>query len=90
VTGRCAVRVHREVQLAVGFAGQQLGVGLRVVAEDDADAAGVGVGNRPSATVRRAPANKCVCVAYSATGSLIPPTLGEHVVLHCRRSSPPD
>jgi hypothetical protein len=50
VTGRCAVRVHREVQLAVGFAGEQLGVGLRVVAEDDANGAGVG---RESAVGRR-------------------------------------
>jgi hypothetical protein len=38
------------VQLAVGFAGEQLGVGLRVVAEDDANGAGVG---RESAVGRR-------------------------------------
>jgi hypothetical protein len=30
------------MQLAVGFTGQQLGVGLGAVAEDDVDGAGVG------------------------------------------------
>ncbi len=82
LTGRRAVRIHREVLLAVGFAGEQLGVGLSTVAEDDAD--GVGVGNQPSAAVRRTPENRCVCVMWSMTGSLIAQTLDARAVRRFR------
>ena len=73
MTGRRAVRVHREVQLAVDFAGQQLGVCLRVVAEDDAN--GAGVGREPAVGRREARAGEQVRVrGVCATGSLIPPS----------------
>jgi hypothetical protein len=55
------MRVHREVQLAVGFAGEQLGVCLRVVAEDDAD--GAGVGREPAVGRREARAGEQVACA---------------------------